>query len=125
MRLHVPPRLTLALAALAAGALAGCHSTGPSAVAVAAPPPAAPSGYATQAYTPQGFKLPEGGGCSGDIARWQAIQDNDYKSGNVSLAVYNQIKGDIASASAACSAGRDAEARRIISSSRARHGYPG
>jgi len=129
MRSPVISRFTisrLVLAIAAAGAVAGCHSTGPSAVASVAPPPApTPSGYATQPYTPQGFKLPEGSGCSGDIARWQAIQDNDYKSGNVNLTVYNQIKGEIASASAACAAGRDGEARQMISASRARHGYPG
>ncbi len=77
-----------------------------------------------QAYTPRDFRLPEGAGCSGDVARWQAIQANDYASGNVSLKVYNQIQGEIAHAAEACSAGRDAEARKLVAVSKSRHGYP-
>ena len=83
-----------------------------------------PDGYGVQAYTPKDFHLPEGAGCSGDIARWQAVQANDYASGNVNLRVYNQIQNEIARAAAACSAGRDAEARKLVASSKSRHGYP-
>jgi hypothetical protein len=83
-----------------------------------------PSGYATQAHTPQGFRLPEGSGCSGDVARWQAIQDNDYHGGNIGLPVYHAIQREIAQAAAACSAGHDAQATAMIHASRARHGYP-
>ena len=77
-----------------------------------------------QAYTPNNFRLPEGAGCSGDIARWQAVQANDYASGNVNLRVYNQIQNEIARAAEACSAGRDGEARKLVASSKSRHGYP-
>ncbi len=83
-----------------------------------------PSGYATQAHTPQGFKLPDGSGCSGDVARWQAIQDNDYRGGNIGLPVYHAIQREIAQAASACSAGHDAQASAMIHASRARHGYP-
>jgi hypothetical protein len=83
-----------------------------------------PAGYGVQAYTPKDFRLPEGAGCSGDIARWQAVQANDYASGNVNLKIYNQIQGEIGRAAALCSAGRDGEARKLIASSKARHGYP-
>lgn len=83
-----------------------------------------PAGYGIQAYTPRDFRLPEGAGCSGDIARWQAVQANDYASGNVNLRVYNQIQNEIARAAQACSARHDGEARRLIASSKARHGYP-
>lgn len=83
-----------------------------------------PAGYGVQAYTPKDFHLPEGAGCTGDIARWQAIQANDYASGNINLRVYNQIQNEIARAAVACSAGRDGEARKLIGSSKSRHGYP-
>jgi hypothetical protein len=84
-----------------------------------------PKGYATQPFTPHNFRMPEGSGCAGEIARWRAIQDNDYASGNVGLKVYNQIQGEIARAESACAAGRDAEARALVEGSRRRHGYPG
>ncbi len=104
-----------ALAVLALLAIAG------RAGAQSAPAP----GYATRAFTPRGFRLPEGSGCAGDVARWRAIQDNDYASGNVGLPVYRQIQGEIARAEAVCAAGRDAQARSLVSASRRRHGYPG
>lgn len=81
-------------------------------------------GFATQAFTPKDFHLPEGSGCSGDVARWQAIQDNDYHGGNIGPSVYHKIQSEIAQAAAACSAGRDAQASTMIRASRARHGYP-
>lgn len=80
--------------------------------------------YATQRYTPQGFALPEGSGCDGDIARWQAIQENDYHGGNIGLPVYRRIQAEIGQAAAACQAGHDAQASALVRASRARHGYP-
>ena len=85
----------------------------------------AQSGYATQPFTPPGFRMPEGAGCSGDIARWRAVQDNDYASGNIALKVYDQIKGEIARAEAACAEGHDAAASAMVTASKRRHGYPG
>jgi hypothetical protein len=82
-------------------------------------------GVAESPSRPPRFKLPEGSGCSGEIARWQSIQDNDRATGHVGETVYNQIRGEIAQASAACQAGKDAEARALVRASRARHGYPG
>jgi hypothetical protein len=82
-------------------------------------------GYATQPFTPPNFQMPEGSGCAGDIARWKAVQENDYASGNVGLKIYNQIKGEIARAEAACSAGHDSQASAMVSASKRRHGYPG
>ena len=114
----------LAPALAAAACLAGCNTTGPSSVA-AAPPAAAPSVFATQHYTPQGFKLPEGSGCSGAIARWQAIQANDFASGNVNPSVHKEIQSEIAAASSVCAAGQDAQATAMIAASRRRHGYAG
>ncbi len=83
-----------------------------------------PRGYGIQRYTPKDFHLPEGAGCSGAVARWQAVQANDYASGNVNLKIYGQIQDEIARAAAACAAGREAEAEKLVASSRSRHGYP-
>lgn len=74
--------------------------------------------------TPPNFHLPEGGSCSGEIARYRAIQDNDLAMGHVAKSVYNQIKVEIASAERECAAGRDAKARAMIIASKQRHGYP-
>jgi len=113
------PTLLLALGATVL--LAGCNSTQPQATVTASAPPA----YSGSNITPSNFRMPEGSGCAGDVARWQAVQDNDLTTGNVNQSVYNQIKADIDRASAACQAGRSAEASSIVRASRARHGYPG
>jgi hypothetical protein len=111
---------SLAALALAAG-LSACNT----AQEASAPSPS-PGAYANlpPGVSPPGFHLPQGSGCSGEVARWKALQDNDLASGHVSQSVFNQIQGDISRASAACSAGRDAEAVSIVRASRARHGYP-
>lgn len=103
-------------------ALAACNSSAPQPVVAA---PAQSYGGAAPGVTPSGFRLPEGAGCSGDIARWQAIQSNDLQTGHVNQTVYNQIQGEISQASTVCQAGRDAEARTMIAASKRRHGYPG
>jgi hypothetical protein len=100
-------------------ALAGCNSSAP-------PPQAtAPQQQARSNITPQDFKLPEGAGCSGDIARYRAVIANDHDTGNVNDSVYNQIEGEIASAAAACAAGNSAQAIALVRASKSRHGYPG
>ena len=98
---------------LAALALAGCNAT--------APPPPASGGVA---ITPPIAALPQGEGCAGAVARWKAIQSNDLAMGHVTRPVYDRIQGEIGEAEAACSAGRDAEARALVAASRKRHGYP-
>ncbi len=116
--LQIPALLGVALL------LAGCNSS---------PNPAAPQAVApaTASYqsvpagvTPSNFRLPEGSGCKGAVARWAAIQDNDLRSGHVSPSVHKTIQGEIAQARAACDAGRDAQASGMVRASRARHGYP-
>ena len=82
-------------------------------------------GYATQAFTPKSFVMPEGEGCAGEVARWKAVQDNDYASGNIGLKVYHQIAAEIARAEAACSSGHDKESQAMVRDSKRRHGYPG
>ena len=97
-------------------ALAGCNASAP--VASAVQP-------ASTSFTPPDFKLPEGRGCSGDVARWQAIQQNDLNMGHVNQKVYDEISREIAAAASACQAGRDGEACAMVSASKRRHGYPG
>ena len=106
-------------------ALAACNTTQPQ--ATAEPAPVATGAYrnAPAGVTPQGFALPSGTGCQGDIARWSAIQDNDLKTGHVSKGVYDRIQGEINEARAACTAGNSAQASALVRASRARHGYPG
>ena len=102
-------------------ALASCNST-PAPQAVATAPQAQRT---VSPITPSGFKLPEGAGCSGAIARYRAVIANDRDTGNVNEKVYQQIEGEISGASAACAAGRDGEAMSLIAASKSRHGYPG
>ena len=97
-------------------ALAGCNASAPVAMA---PQPASAN------FTPPDFKLPEGRGCSGDVARWQAIQQNDLNTGHVNQKVYDEIQREIAAAASACQGGRDAEASAMVTASKRRHGYPG
>ena len=97
-------------------ALAGCNASAP--VASAVQP-------ASTSFTPADFRMPEGRGCSGDVARWQAIQQNDLNMGHVNQKVYDEISREIAAAANACQAGRDGEASAMITASKRRHGYPG
>jgi hypothetical protein len=106
------------LAAMFAGiavwslALAGCKSASP--VASNAPE----TGVAQLA------SHGEGGGCSGEIARYRTVMKNDFDTGNVNKSVYAQFQSEIGRAEAVCSAGRDSEAIGLVRSSKARHGYP-
>ena len=104
--------------------LGACNSAAP-------PPPAAapssapvPNSSRIPYVTAPGFKLPEGAGCSGDVARYQAVMDNDLETGHVNKSVHAVISGEIAQARSACAGGRDGEARGLIAASKKRHGYP-
>jgi hypothetical protein len=93
-------------------ALAGCKSASPIA------------GNAPEAGADQFASHGDGGGCSGEIARYKTVMKNDFDTGNVNKSVYSQFQSEIARADAACSAGRDGEAIGLVRSSKARHGYP-
>jgi len=80
--------------------------------------------FAQSLVTPPGFAMPGGSGCSGEIARYRAVQDNDLAMGHVAKSVYAQIKREIAAAEQACSAGQEAKATAMIHASQAKHGYP-
>ena len=98
--------------------LSGCNATAPAPQAAAAPASGIPY------VTAPGFKLPEGTGCAGAVARYQAIMDNDLETGHVNKTVHTAISGEIAGARSACAAGRDSEAQGLIVASKKRHGYP-
>lgn len=102
---------------LVAPLLAACNQT-------AAPPPAAPQVAAAPGVTPSSFRLPEGSGCAGAVSRFRAIIDNDLATGHVAARVHAGMVADLNEASAACAAGRDAEAQRMVAAIRSRNGYP-
>jgi hypothetical protein len=112
MRISLTP-LALTLA------LAGCNAQRPAPVIETPPPPT------SIRVTPPGFRLPQGGGCAGDIARFRAIQDNDLAMGHVDKSVYAQVQSEIAEADRACAAGDNLRAGGLLRASKERHGYPG
>ncbi len=78
------------------------------------------------ATTPAGTSMtatPAGTGCRGEIDRYRAVMSNDLAMGHVNQSVYNRVDREVAQAEAACSAGRDAEAIRMVNATKARHGY--
>jgi len=103
------------LGALVAAAfvLSGCNET--TQPVVAAPPP--------QVSGPSLANLPPGAPCSQAIGAYQTVIQHDNDTGNVNQSVYRQIEDEISRAAAACSAGRDGEARSLLAASKDRHGY--
>jgi hypothetical protein len=101
----------LCLTGLVALPLAACNQT------ASGPAPASAS------VTPSSFRMPEGSGCQGEIARYRAVMSNDLAMGHVGRSVYNRVDREIGQAEAACAAGRDAEAQSMIRATKARHGY--
>lgn len=104
--------------------LTGCNSASQQPAPRASSPPVATYQNVPAGVTPSSFRLPSGSGCKGDIARWNAIQNNDLRSGHVTASVFKTIQGEIAAARAACDAGQDAKASAMVRSSKVRHGYP-
>jgi hypothetical protein len=86
------------------------------------PPPA--QGSSGSLITPSTFRLPEGAGCSGDVARFRAVIVNDLETGHVAKSVHDRIMPEIDRAGAVCAAGRDGEARALIAATKSRFGYP-
>ena len=78
---------------------------------------------ASTSVTPSSFSMPDGSGCKGEIARYRAVMSNDLAMGHVNQSVYNRVDREIAQAEAACAAGRDADAVRMINATKSRHGY--
>jgi hypothetical protein len=88
-------------------ALAACNQT------ATAPAPASTSVMAGGSST----------GCRGEVGRYRAVMSNDLAMGHVNQSVYTRVDREITQAEAACAAGRDAEAIRMINATKARHGY--
>ncbi len=108
------------LAAVAAVGLAACQST---TAEVPAPQPVASSAPAY--VTRPDFRLPEGAGCSGEIARFRAVMDNDLATGHVTREVHGRVVADLRGPEGTCAAGRDGEARSALTTVKRRYGYPG
>jgi hypothetical protein len=102
----------LCLIGLMALPLAACNQT-----TATSPTPA------STRVTPSSFSVPTGTDCQGEVARYRAVMSNDLAMGHVNQSVYNRVERDIVQAEAACTAGRDAEAVRMINATKARHGY--
>lgn len=108
------------LASTLALALAACQTTSP-APAAAPAPKQEPRGVSV---TPSTFRLPEGAGCSGDIARFRAIQANDLETGHTTRVVYEQIEAEMKKADALCAAGNAGAASAHVRATKSRFGYP-
>jgi hypothetical protein len=117
MRLSV--RSPFAILVLAALVLGACTTSGPAPGPPSAPPPSsAPPGV-----TPNTFALPTGAGCAGEVARFQAVMDNDIATGHTTRPVYDRVSAEIATARATCAAGNEAGAIGQINATKARFGY--
>ncbi len=64
-----------------------------------------------------------GAGCAATIARFSRAVESDASTGNMHQSVYRRVKPEIDRATAACQAGRDAEAIRMINATKGRYGY--
>ena len=74
--------------------------------------------------TPSNFKLPEGAGCTGDVARFRAIMANDLETGHTTKKVYDEIEGEMKKAEAICASGNSGGASAHVRSTKSRYGYP-
>jgi hypothetical protein len=83
----------------------------------------ATTAFAQSSVAPLDFQMPGGSGCAGEIARYRAVQQNDYALGNVAKSVYTQIQREIGAADTVCAAGDDARATEMVHASEIRHGY--
>lgn len=102
-------------AAVLAFGLAACTSNGP--------PPAPSPQNAPTGVTPNTFVLPTGSGCAGEIARFQAVMDNDLATGHTTAGVHGRVSGEIATARASCAAGNEGGAIGQLNATKAKFGY--
>lgn len=111
---HYVSRFAMALA-LSAG-LAACQSAG-------GPPPAPAPSNAPAGVTPSTFSMPTGGGCSGEVERFQAVMDNDLNTGHTTKGVHAKVSGEIAGARQTCSGGNEAGAVAQLNATKGKFGY--
>ena len=95
--------------------LAACNSSGP--------PPAPSPSSAPTGVTPSTFAMPTGSGCAGEVARFQAVMDNDISTGHTTKGVYDRITAEIAAARSTCAVGNEAGAIGQLNGTKARFGY--
>lgn len=105
----------LASVLLATLALAACNSAGT--------PPAPSPQNAPTGVTPNTFVLPSGGGCSGEVSRFQAVMDNDLATGHTTQGVHARVSAEIATARATCAAGNEGGAIAQLNGTKSRFGY--
>ena len=115
-----PAILGLALAGASVW-LSACTTT---ADAPAPQPVAAPVTQPGSYVTPAGFRLPEGAGCTGEIARFRAVMDNDLATGHVAREVHGRVLADLRGSEEACAAGQAGEAGARLRAVKNRYGYP-
>ena len=108
--------LFLALSPLAF--LAACNTPAPQATSQARYQ-ALPAGV-----SPNNFSLPDAPGCQGDVARFQALIDNDLATGHTTQSVRDSVTADLSKAQAACTAGQAAQASSMVTAIRKKYGYP-
>jgi hypothetical protein len=108
----------LLLSALTALMLGACQSTSGSS------PPAPPPEQAAPGVTPNTFHMPAGTGCTGEVARFQAVIDNDVAIGHTTKSVHDRASAEIAQARALCAGGSEAAAISRVRATKARFGYP-
>ena len=84
--------------------------------------PLAPAAGSTN-VTAAGFRMPDGAGCQGEIDRYRAIMTNDLAMGHVRPRSMDGSRRKSIGLEAACAAGRDAEAMRMVDATKRRHGY--
>ncbi len=96
--------------------LAACQTTS---VTPAAPPPSsAPVGV-----TPNTFSMPSGSGCAGEVARFQAVMDNDLDTGHTTKGVHGNVSAEIATARATCAGGNEGGAIGQLNATKSKFGY--
>lgn len=105
----------LILASVLALSAAACTTAGP--------PPAPSPSQAAPGVTPNTFVLPAGGGCAGEVARFQAVMDNDIATGHTTRSVYDRVSAEIARARATCASGQEGPAIAQVNATKARFGY--
>lgn len=114
-RIIRPRPATLPLAVVMALGLAACQTGGT--------PPAPPPSSAPAGVTPSSFSLPTGGGCSGEVERFQAVMDNDLNTGHTTKGVHARVSAEIASARTTCAGGNEAGAISQVNATKGKFGY--
>ena len=131
MRLHPSRSAPIGIKAIGFAGL-GLMIMSLAACQTSAPPVAAPASsvnandYANlpAGVTPKNFQLPTGKGCSGDIARFRAVMDNDLASGHTTEKVHHDIHAELDKIAKTCDPAHDNEASSAVRALKSRFGYP-